>query len=333
MGNDNPVMPTEIESRHTTTFIDAANLVAMFEADLKSLGIRVAEGSELELVSLYIMDLELRRRRESPIDEMEDIRPMWRRAVSLIETLKMLHVAREQGKLKIFEPHLRLLNSSTVAQNVRAFSDDGCNKLFEMLIGLICLPIGTDVSLDDPVNSKGNNPDVMVDFDGVQWGFSCKVLNGNSPLTMFERLEDGVDQIERSSVQQGVVVFNMRNLVDHDLVWPILNEEAYRRREETPTFRGWSNSAPVEAYLKSLSDMKHAEFVDQNGQAPIDALFRGKKALPACLNFFQTTTSVRRVEGPAVTTIGVFGVMTFGNVTQDQMRVLQRMNASLHGMI
>jgi hypothetical protein len=40
------------------------------------------------------------------------------------------------------------------------------------------------VQLDDPVNSAGDNPDVIAMFDGIRWGIACKVLHGSHPQSI-----------------------------------------------------------------------------------------------------------------------------------------------------
>ena len=41
-------------------------------------------------------------------------------------------------------------------------TDSGANKLFELLVACFAMQCGTDVALDDPDSSKGDNPDVLV---------------------------------------------------------------------------------------------------------------------------------------------------------------------------
>ena len=86
-------------------------------------------------------------------------------------------------------------------------------------------PCLKSLELDDPFNSKGKNPDVLAKIDGTIWGFACKTPNGSSAKTMFERLEEGVDQIEVSRAQRGTVYFNFRNVIDHEQTWTFNSSE------------------------------------------------------------------------------------------------------------
>lgn len=176
-----------------------------------------------------------RRGVERP-DPMTDLRPILGRAAGWIDFVKLLICAHREGRLAPFLAHLHLLNTAQgVAQSVRIpMSDEASNKLFELFIALACLPLSSDVILDNPHNAQGDNPDVLAVVDGRRWGFACKVLNGTSPLTMFERLEEGINQIEVSPADTGFVFFNFKNLIDH-LPPPCL---APRERSGLPSRRG-----------------------------------------------------------------------------------------------
>jgi hypothetical protein len=73
---------------------------------------------------------------------------------------------------------------------------------------------------------------VIVTIGGVRWAFACKMMMGVSPVSLFDRIEDGVEQIDRVAtpkgpVQRGVVVISLKNRFDHNEFWPILNSEQY----------------------------------------------------------------------------------------------------------
>lgn len=181
------------DSRCLTSFVKADEMVNQFEKDLATLGIKVANGSDLETICLNIMDLEPKRQGLSNIDLQSDSRPLWRRMIGHIDLLRLLKYAAGIGKLHLFEPHLRLLNEGTSSQNSRVISDDACNKIFEMHVALFCLPLAETLKLDDPYKSKGKNPDVLATIDGTIWGFACKTPNGNAAMTMFENMKKGVE--------------------------------------------------------------------------------------------------------------------------------------------
>ncbi len=209
---------------------------------------------------------------------------------------------------------------------------DASNKLFELFFGLVCSPIASHIKMDDPFAAKGDNPDALAKIDGVDWGFACKVISGTSLLTMFENLQKGINQVENSPAKTGVVVLKLTNAVDHDAVWPILNEDDYRKGAE-PIFAAQPNLEPVLRHLADVHAMKHKDLEHMNGRPAIEAAVRGKKAIPGALTFLQTTTSVVTNRGPMVSTVGQLGVMEFDPVSQGAIDVFSRLNEVLHSRI
>jgi hypothetical protein len=319
------------DNRCLTSFVQAEAIVDQFEKDLASLGISVANGSDLEIVCLNIMDLEAKRQGRSNIDLRDDCRPQWRRTVGLIDLLRLLKCVRAIGKLSLFEAHLRLLNQGVAPQNVRALSDDACNKIFEMLVALFCLPLAETLELDDPYKSQGKNPDVLAKIDGTIWGFACKTPNGTSAKTMFERMREGVEQIEASPAQRGAVYFNFRNVIDHEQTWPAIPQESGSAEHSRFIFRIWPNAEPVEVYLRSLVDEKNAEMLREIGPQHVQKLFVDKKSIPGAMVFLQTAAAVQSSDGPFVATIGIPAVMKFGSVAATEMQLLQRIQCARRG--
>ncbi|MEK7428820.1 MAG: hypothetical protein V4514_14340 [Pseudomonadota bacterium] len=46
-------------------------------------------------------------------------------------------------------------------------TDDAANKVTELYVACLAMTFGSNIALDHPVNSKGDNPDVMLDFRGL----------------------------------------------------------------------------------------------------------------------------------------------------------------------
>lgn len=316
--------PPEYDSGCFTSFKQAAQIVERFESDLQSLGISIANGSDLELICLNIMDLESKRQGKSYVNLRDDCRPIWRRKVGLVDLLRLLSHARELGRLSLFEPHLRLLNQGVAPQNIRVLSDDACNKIFEMLVGLFCLPLAQDLELDDPHQSKGNNPDVLATIDGTIWGFSCKTPNGTSAKTMFERMKEGVEQIENSSAEKGAVYFNFRNVIDHDRTWPDIPHGPASTQPERFTYHIWPDSQRIEAYLRDLVDEKNGEMLKEIGPTNVQNLFLGKKSIPGAMVFLETAAAVQSVDESFVATVGISALMEFGEIALHDRQILQR---------
>jgi len=230
-------------------------------------------------------------------------------------------------------PHLRLMNEGTVVQNVCASADRVSDKIFELLMGLICLQAGQNCLIDHPVHSLGNNPDVLVTLDAKRWGFACKVPAPSSlswsPISFFGQLEKGIQQIEDSAANIGCVVFNLKNVIDHNALWPMLNQEEFKNGAE-PEFGAWRDlQTPLNMLLDLANGAQH-ELITVNSRNQTEALFKGKKAIPGALLFLQTAVSLHTAQGPVPTTLGVFVLMNPFGLCQPHHAVLDRLNDVLH---
>ena len=332
----NPEYPRELDRRDLTSYGEARKLIHDFESVLKGCGLTIHPGSLLEDVCLSILEFHDKFEGVTPLNLRDDIRPVYSHALGLIDIVKRVNRLCSHGDFKNLVPHLRLMNTSSAGQNVRAIGDDGSNKLFELFMALVNLDAGNDVSIDDPNRSTGRNPDVLSTFDGVRWGFACKVLNSVSftPLTMFDNLKKGVDQIENSPAEVGCVVFNFKNVIDHNVTWPITNSEEVKSGGE-PKFAVWKEKELPVQILVSCAGEWHEQFEQMNSLPEIEKLFVGKKAIPAAFAFLQTTTAIRTSRGPLPTLIGVFVFMDLlrQNLLEtrpDWRSVLNGLNNAMH---
>ncbi len=315
-----------------TSFQEARDYIHDFEQILGGWNIEILTGSELENVCLLIQDMEDRRQRKSNIEPMEDIRPSFRKACGLIDFVRTFVETNSELELKDFIPHIQLLNNAKTAgaQNVRVLSDDSSNKVFELYVALVCMGIGTNVELAPPNDVKGENPDILVDINGRKWGFACKVMNGGpNSLTLFERWEEAAKQIQKSPADIGCTFFNLRNWIDHDIVWPILNPVEYEQGQE-PLY-GASTRDQITGYLQHLAVVFHNNFVNDNGANNVDKVLQeNPKVLPGILAFMQSSGSVVSSVGPIASTIGTLSIWPFAEIPPEDFEVLQLLNDAIH---
>jgi hypothetical protein len=316
----------DLHPRAFTSFEEVSREVEEFEQVLASNGITIVPGSALEAMAYHLLELQRRRANPHTIDPWEDIRQAFRPALGLHDLIRRILRVRRSPDFPRLLPHLRLLNRGTVAQNVSAPTDQVSAKIFELLIALVAIETGANVTLDDPDHSAGDNPDVLVTFAGKRWGFACKVLGGTSPLTLYDRLEEGIRQIGDSEAEIGCVVFSMKNQIDHDLTWPLMNPVEYRKRLETPTFGAWRNSDDAHQQFLALAAQRHEQLLEVNSTAATEALFLGKKTIPAALLVFQSATSIRLPVGPTFTFIGCLVLMDLFGVAEGDRRVFEELN-------
>jgi hypothetical protein len=312
------------------SFRDLQALVFDFEKVLLRFNIPIEKGSELEGACCSVLEILGKNQNKDIRNPHEDIRHVFTEVLGIWMFLKK--VVRLQNHLSFgqFVPHLKLLNEGTVVQNKRLRAcQDASNKIFELLFALVILDVSTEVSLAHPNLEDTSNPDILATIDGQLWGFACKTIYGASGKTFFDNLKKGVEQIEVSAAQLGCVVVNLRNLLDHDTYWPILNEAEYRKGAE-PIFAAYTNPADVVGpQIWEIVTKKRDQVVKEIGLNNVLNLLVGKKALPAFLAFCQTVTGKASTAGPIPTSIVTLSIGTFGNV-QAHHPVFDKMNMALH---
>lgn len=169
-----------------------------------------------------------------------------------------------------FIPHLRLINggkfTASVGQNSRSgYDDDNARKIAELYVGCLAAHCGTEIKLDHPVQSKGDNPDVMLSYKGRTWALAIKSVSSRQGQTIFERIAEGIDQIERSNADVGMVVLNTKSAIEHETL-------------AQPAVPFGSLEDAVQA-LKSEILTLVASVEQDRSQAEWDKLFAGKKAV------------------------------------------------------
>ena len=310
-----------------TSFAQVQKEVEEFSKILSDFGIDIKQGSPLNEMCLTLLNLEEQRNNPALVDDKEDIRIAMRGALGLHDLIRRVVRLYPRNDFSKLVPHLRLLNSSIVAQNISAPGDAVAAKIFELLIGLVCLEAGTNLELDGPVESYGHNPDILVDLDGRRWGFACKVLYGSSAKTMFDRLKEGVRQIEVSPAEIGCTIINLKNQIDHEETWMLATPD-----DDTtaPRFGAWRSIEEPRKMLSGLAERRHEELITANGEAAVNSLFAGKKAIPGALLFLQTATALASPHGPVNSTIGIFSLMILGKIEQKTLATLNRLNDAMH---
>ncbi len=60
----------------------------------------------------------------------------------------------------------------------------------------------------------------MLDFRDQRWALALKTLHSRKPRSIYDNIKKAAAQIEASSAAQGLVVLNVKNLLDYDALWP-----------------------------------------------------------------------------------------------------------------
>lgn len=311
----------------------AGQRVEQFEKILNSVGITITGGSDLERVCLNVIDMLERHKRPELPNPNDEFRTYYSEVLGLNDLIMKIIKVENHPCFSNLIPHFELLNTSSVPQNVPSIvTDIGSNKLFELLMACICMAFSYDVKLDHPTNSKGNNPDVIFSFCEENWGIACKVIHTHSIKTIHERLVDGVDQIERAKeIRKGFVAMNLKNIIDHDEMWPIMNEKEFKSGEE-PLFGSYPDLNIPTLMLYEYGNNISKDMVNEFGIDEIIKIYNNKKALPGFLQFIQTATSVSFGSTPYPSTLGIFNWVKSSktNLTEKEFQCFQLLNCSMH---
>lgn len=271
---------------------DADRAVDAFERILHQHGIEIEGGSLLEDSCLLLKrqrDLHESAARGDRTPVTEEFRLELQAAIGIMAAVRLIVRHAEHPDFNQLVPHLRLLNRGSVLQTLPAdYIDKASNKLFELRVALAAMGTGQDVRLDDPDSSSGgDNPDVIARMlDGRRWGFACKVINGDAPMTLFQNIEKGVDQIERSDCDVGLVVVSLKNRLPHDEVFPVLERDSDRIVVGAHVL--WENARDAMADACAIRFARMKEHVGIGHYADV---FRARKSLPAVAGAMEAVTA------------------------------------------
>lgn len=331
MATNTNSQPNIVQPGQVVTYLELEQLVYEFEEVLGRFGIPIQSGSELEKAYCSVLDV-MGRSQEAHIgDSQEDIRHVFREVLGIWIFLRQIVRLKDHICFPKFVPHLALLNKGTVVQNTQVrVCQETTNKIFELLFALALLDLSDEVVLDHPFSAKGDNPDVLATIDGQCWGFACKTIYGSSGKTFFDRLKEGIGQIEAApKAKVGTVVMNFRNIISHEKCWPILNEAEYRNGAE-PIFAAYNRPEEfVRERIEEAVTQKHDQVVAEIGLPNIMKLFVGKKALPGYLAYCPTCTGNDTSQGPVPRSINMLAIGRFGDL-QAHRGVIEKINSALH---
>lgn len=131
--------------------------------------------------------------------------------------------AQNLPEFKDFRGHLELIATgeleTTLSQMTLGAHEDASRKLVELYIALLAIHVGTNVALDHPNCSKGDNPDVMFDWNGHRWAIAIKATTTMQGQTLYEHMTKAASQIEASKADRGFVLLSVTNGLDHRALW------------------------------------------------------------------------------------------------------------------
>jgi hypothetical protein len=217
---------------------------AEFEALLRGLGIAIRPGSVFEDICRCLDDF-----------PREDIRPRMQHVVAMVDLVRKIQRNRKHPCFDTLVPHLRLLDGLELDPSrsaKTAVRDQASNRLFELLVATTAMTFSRSVVLEGPRGNAATSPDVVAELDGVAWGFACKVLHTRDARAYRARVAEGIRQIERAPVRAGLVVINLKSLVDSDLLAPY--EPVLETEQEMNRYRAQARTS-IRSKIEEVGDL------------------------------------------------------------------------------
>lgn len=307
MTSDGSSNPTRMDRAQARSFVEVRMLVHRFESVMESYGIAVKPDSRLGDLCLELQDLEDKRLGRSRIQD-SDYRRKVSEAIGLLHLIELIiHLADMGRRLDPLIPHMRLLvgkKECLISQNVPGTGSGRLNKLFELLMAVACMRFAKQLTLDDPDDSKGDNADVLFTHDDTRWALACKVPNGPSPESACDNVISGIAQIDRSDVEEGIVILNARNWIDHDALWPPPGKDDLQSSAVQDIHWAHLSLKYPESVLEEEARKRFQAMLAVGQDELIEAIGRSTKAVPAVLMFFQSSTVIVTDRGPTLVRIG-----------------------------
>ncbi len=321
---DSAVTPAVMSMR---TYSEWEKLVWELEKILKEHGVNVPPKSPFEEAALTLTEMEYLRQNPGAYDCTKDSREKWRRALSLADLAEKIVLVRDHLDFPQLVPHLRLLGrASDLSQfSFTARENQDNNKTFELYLAAMGLHVMTGCMVDNPEQSKGDNPDIMGHFNGKLWALACKAMHSVNPKAFMDRVEEGVKQIQRSAAERGIVVVNMKNTVNHDALWPAVVQNGEYYHLSFPDLD--AAHQPITEEFKKLQARLFSLLGDE--RAFYRHLFLGKRASPHILLVYSTVTGLQNSAGPVFTMLKTMKGL-YGCIDHDTEDLANRLNNCLH---
>jgi hypothetical protein len=215
-----------------TSFENADNIVDRFLALLKKHKITpppVNSGIEAEMLSVIEL-LDLTKNPSAGVGRPS----LLAEGGGIFDLAAKVLAIESQPEFSSFIPHLQLFASklplASVVQTIPGdANDDVHRKISELYLGSLAVHVGTNVVLDHPTSSAGDNPDVLFDAtriaDGTtnRWALAIKTISTSSGQTIFERISEASVQINAPAcvAGRGIVVINTQGALDPaKTLWP-----------------------------------------------------------------------------------------------------------------
>lgn len=306
-----------------------------FEQLLKANDLSIQKGSDLEKISIAVLEANAKYKKEIKHNNNTDIRLLFSDVAGIIDFVKQILKHKNHPDFNQVIPHLHLLNTASTATMTTKSKvmDAGNNKLMELYIALLCMSFATNVRLDHPDNSKGDNPDIMFEFKNKKWTIACKALHSAKEKTLYDTIEKGTEQINKSSADKGIVIVNFKNIIDREQIWPIINQEQVDKNGEEPIFACFPNLDIPLGILSTYGNEYQKKLIETIELENLKNLSKSKKCPPGFLIFLQALTAVQFNGQCPATILKTFNFIHFDNIPDEYIEVGINLNEAMHNRI
>ncbi len=303
-------------------FDHARQTAFAFESLLRQHGITIRAGSQLEQATLSVLDV-LYYKEVGGQRDLDDIRPKFRDMIGLTELGGLVLSVKNHPSFRSLLKHLALLNDGVALQNLPSPErDQATNKVFELWAATLAMHCGSDVELDDPFHSAGDNPDVLVTVSGRRWGIACKVIHTLQPESFIQNLDKGLAQIDASSAEVGVVIFNLKNVLRHEEYWTITNPERWTKGD-APQFGAFIDpDVPFQRLVRETQQVG-VRLREHVGPEYLKKTFTNRRSVPGFLLWSHTVSGIRLNDRPVVTSVRIMNLQSQRALTKRDSAVLQ----------
>jgi hypothetical protein len=204
---------------------DAKDIGDRFLAVLSARGITPPARSAVEAEMLSLVELLEIWSDPARIRQTHENALIIRQAAGVHDLAAKVLSSEKLPEFRSFEKHLKMIAEAkeftTVTQNAVADGrDDISRKMAELYVGCLAIHCGTQVVLDDPQKAKGDNPDVMLTYEGQRWALSIKTLVSDAQgQTIFDNIRRAAQQIDASPADKGLILINAKNVIAHETLW------------------------------------------------------------------------------------------------------------------
>ncbi|MUK48276.1 hypothetical protein [Aliivibrio fischeri] len=245
----------------------------------------------------------------------------------LHELFKWLWSIKDSESFNILVPHLRMMAESAIRINsktpminpVTGKQDDSTNKLIETIVAMFAIKVGSEVDLDDPINSSGGeNPDIIFKHSGDRIAIACKTIRGTSSSALLDNFKSAAKQIERADCDYGYVAINAMNILPHQKIEANVYSDLF---------------VPFNLVTQDIVELLESLKVD--AKAELIEIFNNSKVRPVILTFIHSNTRLTSPIGHMSTMIkSTFATELIpDDYTGRDMELLSLVNEFIHNRL